>query len=104
MGKVITSEISVSTTIEETYAKQYSAALSALRAKVTKDKRIKLLQKERAKEKAMLHKDTSKMTLMEKLQVEASVQVHEKTELKTTLSAKKNPSRKFKPKKQKNQK
>ncbi|KAM7354853.1 putative ATP-dependent RNA helicase Dbp73D [Cochliomyia hominivorax] len=103
VGKAITSEISVSTATEETYAQEYSTALNALRAKVTKDKRLRLLQKERAKEKSMLHKDTSTMTLMEKLQVEASVQVHEKIEAKPTLSAKKNPSKKFKPKKVKNQ-
>lgn len=93
-----------STTTEEAHAQEYSLALKALREKITKDKRLKLLQKERAKEKSLLHKDTSKMTLMEKLQVQASNQVHEKTEIKTTLSGKKNPSKKFKPKKQNKQK
>ncbi|XP_065361350.1 probable ATP-dependent RNA helicase Dbp73D [Calliphora vicina] len=103
VGKVITAELTASTTTEETYAQEYSSALTALREKVTKDKRLKLLQKERAKEKSLMHKDTSKMTLMEKLQYQASAQVHEKTEITTTLSSKKNQSKKFKPKKQKKQ-
>ena len=97
-GKAITEELSASTTVEETYAQPYSMALKALREKVTKDKRLKLLQKERAKEKSLMHKDTTKMSLMEKLQMQASTQVHEKAENDITLSSKKNPSKKFKPK------
>ncbi|KAI8126408.1 putative ATP-dependent RNA helicase Dbp73D [Lucilia cuprina] len=104
VGKVITDELIASTSMEETYANEYSSALNALRNKVTHDKRFKLLKKERAKEKALLHKDTSKMSLMEKLQLQASTQVHEKTEEQPVLSSKKNPSKKFKPKKEKKQK
>lgn len=104
VGKAITEELSASTSVEETYAQQYSMALKALREKVTKDKRLRLLQKERAKERSLMHKDTTKMTLMEKLQVQASTQVHEKAENDIMLSGKKNPSKKFKPKKNKKQK
>lgn len=73
-------------------------ALRALRGKVIKDKRLKLLQKERAKQKAIVDKSTTSMTLMEKLQHQATTQVYEKSENIVTLSGKKNASKKFKPK------
>lgn len=103
VGKVITDEVTTSSATEETHAKDYQKALEDLRAKISTDKRMRLLQKERAKDQALLHKDKSSMTLMEKLQLEATTEVHKKTEQteKTRfLSSKKNPNKK-KSKKQK---
>lgn len=82
-GKIVTEELQASTKTEEAHAQEYSLALEALRKKITKEKRIKLLVKERAKENSVLHKDLTKMTLMEKLQAQASTQVHTKTDVKS---------------------
>ncbi|KAI9587680.1 probable ATP-dependent RNA helicase Dbp73D [Glossina fuscipes] len=102
-GKGITDELLAPINIETTHANEYSAALTALRAKITTNSRLRILQKERMKEKALLATtDTAGMTLMEKLQVQATVQVHNKAPSKSSLlSEKKNPSKMFKRRKQK---
>uniref|UniRef100_A0A1B0G7J1 ATP-dependent RNA helicase n=1 Tax=Glossina morsitans morsitans TaxID=37546 RepID=A0A1B0G7J1_GLOMM len=102
-GKALTDELLAPINIETTHANEYSAALKALRAKIATNRRLRILQKERIKEKALLATtDTAGMTLMEKLQVQATVQVHNKAPSKSSLlSEKKNPSKTFKRKKQK---
>uniref|UniRef100_A0A1A9W4X8 ATP-dependent RNA helicase n=1 Tax=Glossina brevipalpis TaxID=37001 RepID=A0A1A9W4X8_9MUSC len=102
-GKAIPDELLAPVNMETEHANEYSAALTALRGKITTNKRLRLLHKEKMKEKSLLvTKDTSGMTLMEKLQVQATVQVHNQADNKISLlSEKKNPSKTFKRKKQK---
>lgn len=76
VGKILTNEIVVKTNYEAEYAKQYTLALQDLRRKLEQDKRLQLMRKERVKDNAKLAaKDLSKMSVMEKLQLQASTQV-----------------------------
>lgn len=76
VGKNLTKEIFVKTNYETEYAKQYTLALQDLRKKLEQDKRLQLMRKERVKDNAKLAaKDPSKMSVMEKLQLQASTQV-----------------------------
>ncbi|XP_017483231.1 PREDICTED: probable ATP-dependent RNA helicase Dbp73D [Rhagoletis zephyria] len=78
VGKVLTNEITVTSDHETEYAKAYTLALQALRKKLEQDKRTEILRKERAKDKAKLAtKDPSKMSVMEKLQLQATMQVRD---------------------------
>lgn len=73
---MLTNEITVNTDHETEYAKPYTLALQALRKKLEQQKRTQIMRKERAKDKAKLAtKDPSKMSVMEKLQLQASTQV-----------------------------
>lgn len=99
VGKVITSELTTSTDLEETNAKKYQVALERLREQIMKDKRARILEMSRAKEmKELQTKDTSTMTLMEKLQMQATLEMHEKVDTEVRLGTKRSISRKFKPK------
>ncbi|XP_011181747.2 probable ATP-dependent RNA helicase Dbp73D [Zeugodacus cucurbitae] len=76
VGKILTNEMTVKTNYEAEYAKQYTMALQELRRKVEQDKRLQILRKERVKDNAKLAaKDPSKMSVMEKLQLQVSTQV-----------------------------
>lgn len=76
VGKNLTKEIFVKTNYETEFAKQYTLALQDLRKKLEQDKRLQLMRKERVKDNAKLAaKDPSKMSVMEKLQLQASTQV-----------------------------
>lgn len=68
-------ELPVSTAIEEMYANKYSTALKDLRQKIINDKRYKLYLKQTSKQQAHIHKDNSKMTLMQKLQLQATNEI-----------------------------
>lgn len=111
VGKVITSEITVSPNAEEKCAQKYANALSDLRKQLDQDKRTKILRKERAKQKSILHKNTSDLTVMEKLQLQASEEAQTKLipsrkllgakkvkDNKSTHKLSKNPFNKFKSK------
>ncbi|XP_053955033.1 probable ATP-dependent RNA helicase Dbp73D isoform X1 [Anastrepha ludens] len=76
VGKVLTNEITVNTDYETEYAKSYTLALQGLRKKLEQEKRVQLLRKEHVKDKAKFTaKDPSKMSIMEKLQLQAFTQV-----------------------------
>ncbi|CAD7003292.1 probable ATP-dependent RNA helicase Dbp73D [Ceratitis capitata] len=76
VGKVLTNEITVKTNHEAEYAKPYTLALQELRRKLEQDKRLQLMRKERAKDNAKFKaKDPSKLSVMEKLQMQAFTQV-----------------------------
>lgn len=95
---MITQEITLSTTTEEDNAKRYAEALQSLRVKLEKDKRTKILKKERSTHQALAHKDPTKMTLMEKLQAQAEEFIQEGDRQDLPLSSKKKPSKTFRPK------
>uniref|UniRef100_A0A1I8NT35 ATP-dependent RNA helicase n=2 Tax=Stomoxys calcitrans TaxID=35570 RepID=A0A1I8NT35_STOCA len=102
VGKVITEEQQSSTSIEELNARKYQEALEQLRVKIAKDKRIRILEMNRTRElKELETKDTSSMTVMEKLQMQATLDMHAKVDKKQErlLASKRQLSKKFKPKK-----
>ncbi|XP_067642425.1 probable ATP-dependent RNA helicase Dbp73D [Eurosta solidaginis] len=76
VGKMLTNEITLKSDIETEYAKPYTLALQELRKKLEQDKRSQLMRKEQAKSKAnWISRDPSKMSLMEKLQLQVSKQI-----------------------------
>ncbi|XP_075161453.1 putative ATP-dependent RNA helicase Dbp73D [Haematobia irritans] len=82
VGKFISEEQTSSTAIEEANARKYQEALEQLREKIAKDKRIRILEINRTRElKELTTKDTSSMTVMEKLQMQATLDMHAKTDI-----------------------
>ncbi|XP_037939502.1 probable ATP-dependent RNA helicase Dbp73D [Teleopsis dalmanni] len=89
VGKTLTEEIVVTSNIEEENAKNYQAALEVLRHKLELEKHNKMLMKQRAKDRAVMHKEPAKMTIMEKLQMKATEDIQGKVKEKPL------PRRKF---------
>uniref|UniRef100_T1PJQ9 DEAD/DEAH box helicase n=1 Tax=Musca domestica TaxID=7370 RepID=T1PJQ9_MUSDO len=101
VGKVVTAEQETFPDIEEANAKKYQGILQRLREKLVHDKRKKILEMNRAREvKELESQDVTKLTPMEKLQMQATIKIHDstKTHENETLSNKKLKSfnRKFK--------
>ncbi|XP_073837966.1 putative ATP-dependent RNA helicase Dbp73D [Musca autumnalis] len=109
VGKVVTDEQVTSQAIEEANARQYQTILGELREKLIRDKRKKILEMNRAREMNELKsQDLSKLTPMEKLQMEATLKIHNtaKPEDQNEISKKKikELNRKFKKKAKANEK
>ncbi|XP_058975511.1 probable ATP-dependent RNA helicase Dbp73D [Musca domestica] len=101
VGKVVTAEQETFPDIEEANAKKYQGILQRLREKLVHDKRKKILEMNRAREvKELESQDVTKLTPMEKLQMQATIKIHDstKTHENEKLSNKKLKSfnRKFK--------
>ncbi|XP_061389187.1 probable ATP-dependent RNA helicase Dbp73D [Musca vetustissima] len=109
VGKVVTAEIETSTAIEEANAKKYHTILESLREKLIRDKRKKILEINRAREMYELKsQDVTKLTPMEKLQMEATLKIHDTTKIEKddgiTRKTIKNLNRKLKKKAKENEK
>lgn len=114
VGKTIENEIEVSPDKEGQYVNIYSKALQKLRDNLLKEKRYKILVKERIASQPKfvathLQSEMStsgaipkQLTLMEKLQEQAAAKIQEslvEQSAKSLLISKKKPSKKYKPRK-----
>lgn len=115
VGKSVDNEMATSPDTEELYANEYSKALQMLRDKVIKQKRFRILLKERTtaipnpivdigQESGNTDTSTSRpLTFMEKLQQQANVKVNEVLNKNTDkfINGKRNTGKKRKPKRAK---